>query len=168
MPFTVRPATEADLDRWLDLFESVAAERIYIGTETPLDRERQRQRFTERLASGSEAELVAVDGHEIVGMIGLGDRRGLVHFGMLVAPGRRGRGIGTALMRAGLDWARARGAHKMELQVWPHNTSAIELYEKFGFVREGYLIKHWKRRNGELWDAVIMGLLLEPAAAADA
>lgn len=162
MLFTVRPATQDDLDRFLDLIEIVAAERIYIGTEAPIDRERHRQRFGERLASESEAELLAVAADEIAGTIGLRDRRGLVQFGMLVAPDWRGRGIGRALMQAGLDWALDRGAYKMELQVWPHNAAAIGLYEKFGFVKEGYLHKHWRRRSGELWDAVIMGLLLEP------
>lgn len=166
MAVTVRSATEADLQQFLDLLEVVAAERIYIGTEAPLDREHHRESFRARLASRSEAELLAVDEGEIVGMIGLTDRGGLVGLGMLVVPDRRGRGIGTALMRAGLDWARSRGAHKVELQVWPHNTAAIRLYENFGFVQEGYLTRHWKRRDGELWDAVIMGLLLEPGAPA--
>jgi RimJ/RimL family protein N-acetyltransferase len=44
--------------------------------------------------------------------------------------------------------------------VWPHNQSARRLYRSFGFEEEGYLRRHYRRRNGELWDAVIMGLLL--------
>jgi hypothetical protein len=27
-------------------------------------------------------------------------------------------------------------------------------------VREGYLTKQWRRRNGELWGSVLMGLVL--------
>ena len=50
--------------------------------------------------------------------------------------------------------------HKIALQVWPHNEAAIALYERYGFEREGYLKRHWRRRSGELWDAVVMGLLL--------
>ncbi|HEX8927664.1 MAG TPA: GNAT family N-acetyltransferase, partial [Actinomycetota bacterium] len=80
--------------------------------------------------------------------------------GMLVAPGWRGQGLGTALLRAGIAWARGVGAHKVALQVWPHNQAAIALYEKLGFQREGLLRRHYRRRNGELWDAVVMGLLL--------
>ena len=56
--------------------------------------------------------------------------------------------------------ARARRAHKIYLHVWPHNKLARRFYEKFGFQEEGYLRKHYRRRNGELWDAVAMGLLL--------
>jgi RimJ/RimL family protein N-acetyltransferase len=44
--------------------------------------------------------------------------------------------------------------------VWPHNDRAIALYEKLGFVEEGRLRRHYRRRNGELWDAVVMGLVL--------
>jgi RimJ/RimL family protein N-acetyltransferase len=45
--------------------------------------------------------------------------------------------------------------------VWPHNTGARALYNTFGFDEEGYLRKQWRRANGELWDSVIMGLVLE-------
>jgi RimJ/RimL family protein N-acetyltransferase len=80
---------------------------------------------------------------------------------MLVAAGWRGRGVGSALLRAGIDWARRAGAHKVALQVWPHNQAAVALYEKFGFQREGRLRRHYRRRSGELWDAIVMGLPLE-------
>jgi RimJ/RimL family protein N-acetyltransferase len=80
---------------------------------------------------------------------------------MQVARSHRGRGIGSALLEASIEWARQAGAHKVALEVWPHNEAAIALYEKFGFEREGYLRKHWRRRSGELWDSVVMGLVLE-------
>jgi ribosomal protein S18 acetylase RimI-like enzyme len=79
---------------------------------------------------------------------------------MAIAEGWRGRGVGTALMEGCVHWARERGVHKLALQVWPHNDAAIRLYEKFGFEREGVLRAHYRRQNGELWDAIVMGLLL--------
>ena len=48
----------------------------------------------------------------------------------------------------------------MILQVWPHNEPAIWLYEKFGFEREGYRRAHYRRKTGDIWDVVEMGLLL--------
>jgi ribosomal protein S18 acetylase RimI-like enzyme len=69
--------------------------------------------------------------------------------------------VGTALLAEAVRRARAAGAHKIALQVWPHNAAAIALYERFGFQREGYLRRHYRRRSGELWDAVVMGLPLE-------
>jgi RimJ/RimL family protein N-acetyltransferase len=60
-----------------------------------------------------------------------------------------------------VERARQAGVHKLALQVWPHNTAAIALYERFGFRREGHLRSHYRRRSGELWDAVVMGLPLD-------
>jgi ribosomal protein S18 acetylase RimI-like enzyme len=86
---------------------------------------------------------------------------GVADLGMAVAAAWRGRGIGSALLAEAIDRARKAGAHKVALQVWPHNSAAIALYERFGFQREGYLTRHYRRRSGELWDAVIMGLRLD-------
>ena len=73
-----------------------------------------------------------------------------------IQPGQAARHLAEAI-----DQARTAGAHKVALQVWPHNAAAIALYERFGFQREGYLTRHYRRRSGELWDAVVMGLPLD-------
>ena len=97
-----------------------------------------------------------------VGQLGLElARYGVADLGMRVAAGWRGRGVGTALLTEAVRRARAAGAHKIALQVWPDNAAAIALYERFGFQREGYLRRHYRRRSGELWDAVVMGLPLD-------
>jgi RimJ/RimL family protein N-acetyltransferase len=44
--------------------------------------------------------------------------------------------------------------------VFTHNTAAIALYRKFGFVEEGRRIRQYRRASGELWDSIIMGLPL--------
>jgi putative acetyltransferase len=44
---------------------------------------------------------------------------------------------------------------KLELHVFPDNEPALALYEAFGFVREGYRRRHY-RRDGEYVDAVLM------------
>jgi ribosomal protein S18 acetylase RimI-like enzyme len=85
---------------------------------------------------------------------------GYGEIGMAVAREWRGRGVGSALMVAALDWAREGGLHKLCLSVWPHNAAAIALYRKYGFVEEGRRSKQFRRQSGELWDIVDMGLLL--------
>jgi RimJ/RimL family protein N-acetyltransferase len=85
---------------------------------------------------------------------------GFGELGMLVAAGWRGRGVGTALVAASIEWARARRLHKLTLGVFPHNQAAIALYRKFGFVEEGRRVRHIRRASGELWDLIEMGLLL--------
>jgi ribosomal protein S18 acetylase RimI-like enzyme len=72
----------------------------------------------------------------------------------------RGRGVGSALLAAAIQWARERGLHELSLDVFAHNASAIALYRKFGFVEEGRRVKHYRRASGDLWDTLVMGLLL--------
>ena len=75
--------------------------------------------------------------------------------GLMVAVSHRRLGIGRALLERTVDWARANGVSKLELHVFPHNGPAIALYEGFGFVREGYRHRHY-RRAGEYVDAILM------------
>ena len=161
----VRPAREEDLDALVELYAAVAAEGRWIAAEAPVDRELRRRRFAEQLQSDSTVMLVADAGGQLVGQLGLYVAGyGVADLGMLVAEGWRRRGVGSALLKAGIDRARQAGAHKVALQVWPHNAAAIALYERFGFQREGLLRRHYRRRSGELWDAIVMGLPLEGAS----
>lgn len=158
----VRRARPGDLDAIVELFASVAAEGRWIAAEAPIDRSSRRRRLRERLNRPDEVMLVAEAGGETVGQLVVDlAGYGVAELGMLVAAQWRRRGVGSALLAAGIAWAREAGAHKVALQVWPHNQAAINLYEKFGFQREGLLRRHYRRRNGELWDAVVMGLPLD-------
>lgn len=78
----------------------------------------------------------------------------------MVARDWRGRGVGSALVAAAIEWGRERGLHKLSLGVFSHNDAAIALYRKHGFEVEGRRCKHIRRENGELWDLIDMGLLL--------
>jgi RimJ/RimL family protein N-acetyltransferase len=159
---TVREATLADVDRVLDVVVAVAAEGRWISLEAPVDVERRRRRMVEELEDDHTVALVAEAGGELVGQLDLRlARYGVADLGMLVAVGWRRQGVGSALLAEAVERARKAGAHKVALQVWPHNQAAIALYERFGFQREGYLRRHYRRRSGELWDAVIMGLPLD-------
>jgi RimJ/RimL family protein N-acetyltransferase len=164
-PVSVRPATLADVDALVAMLAEVAGEGRWIATEAPVDVGQRRRRMVEDIEREDAIVLVAevaeVAG-EPVGELGLHlAGYGVADLGMVVAAGWRGRGIGSALLAEAIDRAREAGAHKVALQVWPHNSAAIALYERFGFQREGYLTRHYRRRSGELWDAVIMGLPLD-------
>jgi diamine N-acetyltransferase len=54
----------------------------------------------------------------------------------------QGRGPGSALMRAALDEAAARGARAVWLGVWERNAKAIAFYRKWGFESVGMQIFH--------------------------
>ena len=178
----VRRATENDVEGYLDLFEAVVAEGIWLGSQPPVDRDDRRQRLLAALADERSVRLVAVagegfgegfgegigdrsvagDGERIVGQLALDVAPyGVADFGMCVAADWRGRGVGGALVDEAVAAARSLGAHKVALQVWPHNHAARRLYRRHGFVEEGRLRRHYRRRSGELWDAVVMGRVLD-------
>src|SRR5262245_9098904 len=154
-PFEIRPAREEDRLPLAVVFAAVAEERDGIASEPPIDVDARAASWT------LDGTLVAVAGGEIVGSIHLDStRHGFAEVGMAVAREWRGKGVGSALLAAAIDWARARGLHKLCLSVFPHNTAAIALYRKYGFVDEGRRVQQFRRSNGELWDALEMGLLL--------
>jgi ribosomal protein S18 acetylase RimI-like enzyme len=158
----VRQAGESDLDIIVEQTWQVAAEGRWTGTEVPFDRAARRERLASALADESAAVLVActsgADGGVVVGHIWVSIAPyGVADIGMLVVEGWRGRGVGKLLLESAIQWAANAGAHKMALEVWPHNEAAIGLYRGLGFVEEGRKVRHYRRRNGELWDSVLMG-----------
>ena len=165
----IRPAEEVDLDAIVELVWEVAAEGRFIGAEVPFDREARRRRYADSLSDPLSAILVADasadGGPSVVGEISVGvTAYGVGEIGMLLAAPYRGQGLGGRLLEAAIQFARRAGAHKMWLEVWPHNTAALALYRRAGFVEEGRKRRHYRRRNDERWDSLLMGLDLEPAA----
>jgi RimJ/RimL family protein N-acetyltransferase len=155
MTITVRPAEDGDRRPMALLFAAVAEERDGIAAEPPVDVERRAESWN------LESTFVAVAAGDVVGLLFVHESGfGFVELGMLVGRDWRGRGAGTALVAASIDWARARGLHKLTLSVFPHNEAAIALYRKFGFAEEGRRRRHIRRESGELWDLIEMGLAL--------
>jgi RimJ/RimL family protein N-acetyltransferase len=147
-------AVTAEPGRWLltvDGWRSAADERRYL-------------RGVRR--SRDAAVLVAeTDRGEVVGRLSLARdphpaSGHVADLGLMVAERHRRRGIGRALLEAAVDWARTHGVEKLELHVFPHNVGAIGLYEAFGFRREGYRERHYRRSDGYV-DAILMALDVE-------
>lgn len=158
----VREGTEADLDDVVRALEAVASEEVHIGTESPIDQELMKRRIRQAYVDNEEAVLFVVeDRGRVVGWLNLASRDGLADLGMGLLPDYRGQGLGSQLMERCLKWCRDHSCHKITLEVWPHNRAAIRLYEKFGFEQEGYKRRERMRKNGEIWDVVQMGLVLE-------
>jgi putative acetyltransferase len=157
----IREAIATDFEDWFRLYDSVAAEGKWIGGEAPSDRDARQRAFDAYLADPDAVSFLAEADGGLVGNLGVEVRRGIADLGMMVDAEWRGRRVGSALMEACIAWTTAHGAHKLVLEVWPHNTAAQGLYRKYGFEQEGHLRRHYRRRNGELWDAIRMGLVLD-------
>jgi RimJ/RimL family protein N-acetyltransferase len=159
--WVVRFANAEDLDKVFELANAVVGEDKWLGAQPPLDRATTFARWTSDLQDPDAARFLVEGGGRIVGSASVHLEGGRADLGLQVAELHRGQGVGSALMQAIVGWAQAREAHKITLQVWPHNHGARRLYERFGFVAEGRLQRHYRRRNGELWDAIVMGRVLD-------
>ncbi|KRC66543.1 GCN5 family acetyltransferase [Aeromicrobium sp. Root236] len=87
--------------------------------------------------------VVAHDGDAVLGTAHMNTNRPgpgshVATASFMVAADARGQGVGGALVRDALDWARGLGYAGMQFNaVAASNTSAVELYERHGFTIVG-------------------------------
>jgi ribosomal protein S18 acetylase RimI-like enzyme len=158
------PIAEEHIEGFRAVLDTVARERRYLAfLEAPSPRETAA--FVRgNIRKGIPQYLALVDG-QVVGWCDILplDRPTKSHGGVLglgVLPGHRGRGIGTALLEAALNAAKEYGLTRVELVVREHNTGAIALYERLGFVREG-MKRNGVRVDGGYENLICMALLFE-------
>lgn len=147
-----------------DLTEAWNQPRAVWGTlQTPFTSVDARRKRSATLPS-NHTVLVAVIGGKAVGSAGLhpagnARRAHAASIGMGVHDAYAGRGVGTVLMGALIDQAdRWLNVRRLELTVWSDNDTAIRLYERFGFEREG-LLRAYAWRDGAFVDAIAMARL---------
>jgi diaminopimelate decarboxylase len=161
---TVRPAAPRDARPFLEFWSAIVAEGRSVRSETVrhsarVYRARFRRSWTDR-----EAQVLAVEGERIVGHLYVQREdhpvtRHVATLGIAVAASHRGRGVGGVLMSEAVRWARGVGVEKILLSVYPHNTAAIALYRKFGFVEEGRLLRQSRKTHGDE-DEILMATWL--------
>ena len=158
----VRRASGDDAAAMARIMAAVAEEGL-IATEPPVDVDARAERFRAEIAGdGTAAYWVLEDGGPVLGLAGAHETAiaGVLALGMSIVPKARGRGGGRMLLAAIVEHARARDAHKLELDVWPENARAIALYASAGFTVEGLRRGHYRRRDGSLRSALVMARLL--------
>ena len=137
----------------------VVDEDRWLATQPPASAAELTERFRGSIQQGNLL-FVLVDGEEVVGALGLNptSAAGVLGLGMWILPGWRGKGGGHLLVEAALA-ARPPEVHKIELEVFPDNVTAIRLYEATGFEPEGLRRDHYRRTDGSLRSALIMARL---------
>jgi GNAT superfamily N-acetyltransferase len=87
--------------------------------------------------------VAEVDG-KVVGTVGAGPGEfdgAAALTALWVDPGFRGRGVGSALVDAVVDWAKGKGFNQVLLWVTEVNENAQRLYERHGFARTGRMVE---------------------------
>ncbi len=161
----IRVAEYADVEPLRDYAAALFAERlpgIYDRAAPSVDEE------IEFVRSHAEPEnavlLVAEEDERIVGLLGfigrqLAEERHAGEFGLSVAEGHRGAGIGSALIEGLVSWAPQHGVSRIECRCWANNPDALRLYRRMGLVQEG-LARRAIVRDGEEIDVCLLARLL--------
>jgi GNAT superfamily N-acetyltransferase len=137
----VRPAVDADLARIVELLVHGLVAGGPPGAEDPCDLAPYRDALRETDKAGG-AVLVAEQGGEVIGVCQLIVFRHVQSRGgrcaeiesMHVHPDHQGRGVGSLLVRAAIDRARALGCYRVQLTSNVARTDAHRFYERLGFV----------------------------------
>ncbi|MFX1264829.1 MAG: GNAT family N-acetyltransferase [Promethearchaeota archaeon] len=153
--FTIRMSEIADAYQISALYKRVWDE---YDTLMPRELRESRQPSVSEMREWMKREtyIVAAIGSEVVGVVGCRLMHGtcqLTH--MAVDKPHRGAGIGTALVKKAIDFARSKKSHKIWLDTAPFMEEAISIYMKFGFRKSGYLKKHFWGLDIELYELVL-------------
>jgi RimJ/RimL family protein N-acetyltransferase len=167
--FQIRHAEPSDADQLTRLADAVSAEPQgwLISVAGEWRSAGDERRFLKALRRYPHAAVFVAESDDggLIGRLSVGRdphpaSTHVADVGLMVAIGARRQGVGTALLEAAVEWARETEVRKLELHVFPWNEAAIALYDAFGFEREGYRKRHY-RRGGEYVDAILMAYEVE-------
>jgi len=139
----IAPIAASELEALLPM---IAAYQRFYEVED-IDDGRNRAFFSRFLAPSDDGMLLgAWRGEELLGyaclywhFTSLVPAETVLMNDLYVAEARRGEGIGRALIEAGAEVARQRGAHQLEWATAPDNKTAQRLYDKTGAERSEWV-----------------------------
>jgi len=165
-PAAVRPATEADLQRILDIYNDAILTTTATWDEAPWTMERRREWWDEHAADPTIPVLVADRAGEVAGFSYLSWYRPKSGYRftredtVYVDPRFHGQGLGRALLGALMDEARRLGMHAVIASIEASNEASIALHRSFGFELVG-TEREVGFKFGRWLDSVYMEALLD-------
>lgn len=166
--FIIRPATPDDAEALIAHVQAITTEAADCVPLRPGEFQMTAAQERDFLAQVSVSEnslfLIAECDKKLVGEVNYagGNRYATRHaatLGISVRASYQRRGIGNALLAEAIQKAKSTGClRRLELLVYADNRTAIQLYERHGFVPEG-THRRAIRRDGEFIDQVRMALL---------
>ena len=162
--FDIREASPEDAEKLIAFLAKAGGETDYLsfGKEgLPISVEAEKK-LIQNIKEGEHSVLyLAWKEEEIIGDASLnGLPRRMSHraeFGISVAKSQWGQGIGSALLKKIIEYAKEHKIELINLEVRSDNRRAIQMYEKFGFRKIGTSPAYFKI-NGQYYDFDLMVL----------
>lgn len=167
----LRDAESADLDTITEIHNHAVVHTTAIWNEDAVDRADRAAWLADRTARGYPV-IVAADETGVVGYASYAQwrphsgYRHTVEHSVYVRGDQQGRGIGTTLMTALIERARADGMHVMIGGIESGNTASIALHERLGF-REVGRMPQVGAKFGRWLDLSMLQLVLDDRPAPD-
>jgi L-amino acid N-acyltransferase YncA/DNA-binding transcriptional ArsR family regulator len=150
---TIRPMSAADARPVLAVYQAgLDAGDASFETEAP-----SWAAFDETRLPGHRHVATAAGTGELLGWVAVtpvssrAAYAGVVEHSVYVAPAARGRGVGTALLRALIDSTEEAGIWTIQSGIFPENTASLRLHERNGFravgIRERIGCHHGRWRD---------------------
>lgn len=165
----IRSAEPSDAKAMLDLTVLIAQTSEYLTllpTEVNTTRWKMKSQLSDALQDPIQLRIIAVvEGKTVASLNTFGQKRQrlrhAVDFGIGIVPDCQGIGLGRILIEQLLVWARENPTIKrVGLDVDTRNLAAIGLYEKLGFVREGYHKNTVRYEDGSFSDGFTMAQMV--------
>jgi L-amino acid N-acyltransferase YncA len=159
----VRPAAPADLETIRRIYNEGIEDRVATLDTEPKSRAEIEQWWAAH--DGRFAVLVATDAGAMLGWASLNRysarcaHAAIVDLSVYISRSHRGRGVGSALLRALESHAMAAGFHKIVLHALDDNEHGKRLYRRCGFREVGVFREHGIV-DGRRVDVVLMEKLL--------
>jgi ribosomal protein S18 acetylase RimI-like enzyme len=168
VPVTIRPARTDDAPTLAEAQRTIAATPGFLASQpSELTDELFAKKITAKAQPGNGCFLVAESDGELVGHgmldpLPLAATRHVVHLTLVAHPEWQGKGIGEALLRSLIEWAKHEPTvEKIELHVRASNEAAQALYRKVGFTEMGRWRRRIKTGPGQYLDDVAMELFVK-------
>mgnify|MGYP001243188722 CR=1 FL=1 len=165
----IRKATEEDAEQMAQFKMQISGESDFLSfgrNEIEITAETERRIIQSENSTDNSVVIIALIDGEIAGFITFKGgvkmrKRHAGEMGISVREKYWGLGIGSFLLEVLIEWAKGTQIiRKIDLLTRADNVTAIRLYEKYGFKKEGLLTRDLCI-NGIFYDSVSMGLSVD-------
>lgn len=165
----IRKAKKSDAKALIEYLNVIGGESDYLtfgAGQFGRSVEQEEEFIVNALNKENALFIIAEVSGKVVGNLNFsgGIRQRTAHvgeFGVSILKEYWGNSIGKELVKYLINWSKNSGMiRKINLRVRTDNTRGISLYKKLGFLEEG-IIKRDFLINGEFYDSLLMGLLID-------